>query len=241
MKRNRLLALALPACPVLAGLLLVGAASARTNVGSPVRQTGTGHTIAVVGHGQVQVSPDMATISIGVQTHDNTAQAALASNATKMNAVIAAVQGQGVPADHIKTSDLSLWYDNQKDQYVVSHSLSVRVDNVSTVGTVLDAAVNAGANMSWGVSFGLKDESAADNQALTAAVNNARTRATTIAGALGVSLSGVGSASEPSYNVVAPQPIYAGASRAAASAPSTPVQAGQLTITAEVNVVYTFG
>jgi uncharacterized protein YggE len=240
MKLTRLAVLVVAACMALATLVLVQAASARSNVGSPVRQGATGHTITVAGHGEIQMAPDMATITVGVQTHDSSAQAALSSNASKMNAVIAAVEAQGVPATHVQTSDLSLWYDSQKDQYVVSHSLTVRSDSPDEVGTILDAAVAAGANTSWGVSFGLKDQNAAEAQALTVAVSNARTRAQAIAGALGVSISGVGSASEATYNIVSPQPLYA---RAAAAGPvnSTPVQTGQLTVSADINVVYTFG
>lgn len=240
MKLTRLTVLILAACSALAAVVLVQVASARSNVGSPVRQSTTGHTIAVNGHGEIQVAPDMATITVGVQTHDSSAQAALSSNASRMNAVIAAVEAQGVPATHVQTSDLSLWYDSQKDQYVVNHSLSVRSDAPDKVGNILDAAVAAGANMSWGVSFGLKDQNAAEAQALGVAVSNARTRTQAIAGALGVSISGVGSASEATYNVVNPQPYLA---RAAAAAPSnaTPVQTGQLTVSADIRVVYTFG
>lgn len=240
MKLTRLTVLVLAACAALAALVLVQAASARSNIGSPVRQSATGHTITVAGHGEVQMAPDMATITVGVQTHDSSAQAALSANSSKMTAVIAAVEAQGVPATHVQTSDLSLWYDSQKDQYVVNHSLTVRSDTPDKVGNILDAAVAAGANMSWGVSFGLKDQDAAEAQALSVAVTNARARAQAIASALGVSISGVGSASEATYNVVNPQPYYA---RAAAGAPvaSTPVQTGQLTVSADIRVVYTFG
>lgn len=240
MKLTRVPVLMLAACAALAALVLVQAASARSNVGSPVRQGATGHTITVAGHGEIQMAPDMATITVGVQNHDSNAQTALSSNASKMNAVIAAVEAQGVPASHVQTSDLSLWFDSQKDQYVVNHSLTVRSDTPANVGPILDAAVAAGANMSWGVSFGLKDQNAAEAQALSVAVAHAHTRAQAIASALGVSISGVGSASEATYNVVNPLTVHA---RAAAAAPSnaTPVQTGQLTVTADLNVVYTFG
>jgi uncharacterized protein YggE len=156
-----------------------------------------------------------------------------------MNAVITAVEGQGVPQKNIQTSDLSIWYDSEHDQYVVSHQTTIRIDNVTKVGAVLDAAVAAGANNSWGVSFGLQDESAARSQALQSAVADARKRANAIASALGVTITGVSSAGEASYTVTPPVPIAAAPS--ASGATSTPVQPGQLTVTADVNVVYTFG
>jgi uncharacterized protein len=224
---------------VSAAFFVVQGVSARGNVGAPVAQSVTNHTIAVGGHGEVDVAPDMATLQVGVQTNGNDAQAALANNATKMSAVIAAIQGFNVPTSHIKTSDLSIWYDSDHNTYVVSHTVTVNLDGTSTVGQVLDAAVAAGANNSWGVTFGLKDDSAARSQALQAAIADARGRANSMATSLGVSITGVGSASETSYS--APQPIVYAAKAAAAPAPSTPVQAGQLTITADVSVVYTFG
>ncbi len=220
--------------------LLVRVAAARDNVGSPVRQSLAGHTISVSGHGEVQVTPDMATITLGVETHASDAQTALSDNATRMNAVIAAIEAQGILPSRIQTTDLSLWYDSQKNSYVVDHSLTVRLDGTDKVGAVLDSAVHAGATMSWGVSFDLHDRTPAQQSALTAAINNAHAHAQAIAGALGVSINGVGSASEATYNVQPPQPVFAAAPQASASN-QTPVQAGQLTITADVNVTYTFG
>ncbi len=215
-------------------------AFARTSTGAVARQTtSTGHTISVSGHGEAQATPDKATLTVGVQTKGIDAQTALSSNATKLNAVTAAIESQGVAADHIQTSDLSLYLDSQSNTYQVSHSLTVNLDNVTKVGAVLDAAVAAGANNSWGVEFGLKDTSAQEAQALTAAVTDARKRADAMAAALGVSITGVGSASDVQFS---PPIQYAGVARAA-SAPSaaTQVQPGQLTTSADVSVVYTFG
>lgn len=226
---------------VLAGsALAVTAASARSNVGAPVKaDSNTNHTVTVGGEGQVDVPPDLATLTLGVDTRASDAQTALSQNAAAMNAVIAAVKNQGVPANHIQTSDLSLYRDSENGVYVASHRITVRLDNVDKVGQVLDAAVAAGANNAWGVSFGLKDQSAARSQALQAAVSDARTRAEGIAKGLGVSITGVGSASEVSFQT---SPIrYAGAAPQPAVGSSTSVQPGQLTVIADVKVTYTFG
>jgi uncharacterized protein YggE len=184
------------------------------------------------------VAPDMANITLGVDTRGSDAQEALSKNATKMNAVIAAIEGLGVPADHIQTSNLSIYFDSQQDSYVANHQLNVRIDQVTKVGPVLDAAVAAGANNSWGVSFGLKDTSQGQTQALQNAVANARKRADAIASSLQVNITGVGSASEASYYNT---PVkFAGAAGAPLASSSTPVQPGQLDVTADISVVYTF-
>jgi uncharacterized protein len=214
----------------------VQSVGARSNVGAPVRASATGHTVTVTGHGTATVTPDMATITLGVQTKAADAQSALKENANRMTAVIASVKSHGVSANHIQTSDLSIYFDDQNGQYIVSHSVNVRVDDVNSVGIVLDSAVDAGANTSWGVQFGLKDTSSAQSQALQNAVSDARKHADAIATGLGVTVSGVGSASEVSYS----NPIIYGPRASAAPAATTPVQPGELSITADVQVVYTF-
>lgn len=218
--------------------LAARAASARGNVGAPVRQTTANHTVSVGGHGEVAVPPDMATITLGVETKGDDAATALSEAASKMAAVISAVEAQDVPAAHIQTTNLSVYYDTQGGTYVADHEVTVQLDGTSKVGAVLDAAVAAGANNSWGVSFGLKDPAAARAQALQAAITDARSRADAMATALGVSITGVGAASEASYST---PPIEPGVRAAAAPSASTPVQPGELTVTADVNVIYTFG
>jgi len=241
MSRNRILA-------ALVGLALIVVLSlsmgqrvlARDTTSAPVGQSSpTTHTISVSGHGEATATPDMATITVGVQTKAADAQAALASNSTKLNAVVAAIEGQGVAAAHIKTSDLSLYLDSQTNDYQASHQLTISLDSVGKVGSVLDAAVGAGANNSWGVSFGLQDASTQRSQALTSAISDARKKANAMAAALGVTVTSVGSASEASYNA---PPIQYGAVASAPNASSaTQVQPGQLTISADVSVIYTFG
>jgi uncharacterized protein YggE len=227
---------ALVALAVGGGVVVTQTAGARSNVGAPVKQSTTNHTITVAGTGNATVTPDMASLSLGVQTRGSDAQAAMHDNATKMSAVIAAIKAQGIPANKIQTSNLSIYHDDQNNVFVANNNVTVEIDTLSNVGTTIDAAVNAGANSSWGVNFGLKDESPARTQALQAAVADARKHADAIATGLGVSVTGVGSASEVSYSNPIP---YAKAG--AASDASTPVEPGELQISANVQVVYTFG
>jgi uncharacterized protein YggE len=185
------------------------------------------------------VPPDMALVTFGVQTRAEDAATASRDDAAKISAVISAVEGQGVAADHIQSTNLSLYFDDQRGEYVADHEITVRIDTLSKAGAIIDAAVGAGANNSWGISFGLKNPSAAHAQALQAAVTDGRTHADAIAGALGVTISGVNSASEPSFS----GPVYEAGAPKAAAGPSvpTPVQPGQLDVTADVTLVYTFG
>jgi len=223
---------------VAAALVAATNVAARGNVGAPVKAGGTGHTITVNGHGEADVAPDTATLSLGVESRGMDAQSALASASSRTNAVVAAVKAQGIPASHIQTSNLSIWYDSQSNAYVATHELTVKITDVNSVGSVLDAAVAAGANNSWGVQFGLSNPSNARSQALQAAVGDARKRAESLAAALGVTISGIGSVSEASYS----NPInYAAPTPAGQAGSGTNVQPGQLQITGDITTVYTFG
>ncbi|GAC1470547.1 MAG: SIMPL domain-containing protein [Chloroflexota bacterium] len=193
------------------------------------------HSLSVTGHGQVQQAPDMASLTIGVEKRSTDAQDALSRAASATNAIVSAIEAQGVPTKNIQTGNLSLYHDDQRDQYIAGHELNVRVDDINKVGAVLDAAVGAGANSSWGVGFGLKDPSAAQANALKAAIANARARADAMAGALNVTITGVASATDGSYSS---PPIAYGAGAARAPSAGTTVQPGQLTLTADVNVTY---
>src|SRR5690242_16632749 len=84
-------------------LLAGGASAATTSSGST-----TGDTVTVEGTGTVTAVPDQAEFDFSVQTKGTTAAAALSRNATDTKAVIAAVEGAGVAAANIQTTQVSL-------------------------------------------------------------------------------------------------------------------------------------
>ncbi len=208
------------------------------------------HGITVVGMGTATAKPDTAYLSLGVQTRSASAKDAMTSNNVAMNMVIAKVKEQGVEDRDIQTSGLSLYpvqeaprpgepgKPNQISGYVASNNVSVTVRDITNVGAVIDAAVAAGANNANGVRFGIADPAVQQLEALRLAVTAARARADVIAAASGVKITGVLAASEDA--TTAPPPRLLGAQAAAASDASTPVQAGELTITSRVVVTYAF-
>ena len=205
--------------------------------------------ITVEGQGIVTVTPDEATLSVGVQETASTATAAQQAANAAMTRVIAAVKAQGVAEADLATQWVSLQpqYDNGPKVadgspgitgYVASQSLQVTVRHLGATGVILDAAVTAGANQVGGVSFSLADPSVAAAQARTAALADAKARAQALAQAAGVGLGAPISISE----VSAPSPIpYAAAAPAAALAPATPVQAGTQQVEVDVQVTYAIG
>ncbi|WP_441287653.1 SIMPL domain-containing protein [Sorangium sp. KYC3313] len=122
--------------------------------------------------------------------------------------------------------------------YQVSNTVMVVIRNLDQVGAVLDAAVAAGANNVWGVSFGLDDTDPLEARAREKAIADARARAGALARLQGVSLGPVVSISE----VVEQGPIYAPRAALASGGYSadmgTPVSAGEVSFGTQVKVVY---
>ena len=204
--------------------------------------------ITVVGDGQATGSPDIAFINLGVQTKGTTAKEALANNSTAMDAVIAHIKAQGVDNKDIQTSGVNLNPvqsqprpgDTQPPQitgYNANNGVTVTVRDIANVGSVLDAAVAAGANTANGVRFGLKDPAALQQTALQSAVKAARARADAIAAAGGIKVTGILAVSEEQFEQPIPRPF---AAAAASAAPSTPIQPGELTVSTRVVVSFSF-
>lgn len=206
--------------------------------------------ITVVGTGKVTLSPDLATINVGVQAQAATAAKAQSQASAAMARIISAVKGQGVADADMTSQWLSLQpqYDYSANGaspprvtgYQATQSLSVKVRKVDKAGPVIDAAVAAGANQVGGISFSVGDPTAATAQARTAALADAKQRAQSLAKAAGVTLGSVVSVSEIASPSTTPIP-YAAALPAAGDAARTPVQVGTTDVEVDVQVVFAIG
>ena len=209
--------------------------------------TGAPAGITVEGTGIVVVSPDEATLSLGVQTQASTATAAQSAASAVMNKIIAAVRAEGVAEADLATQWISLQPQvdygpngsgpSKVTGYQASQSLQVTVRHLDQTGAILDAGVTAGANQVGGVSFSLADPSSATGQARTAAMADAKARAQALALAAGVTVGAPLSISE----ISAPSPVPFAAAAPAAGAASTPVQAGTTQVEVDVQVTYAIG
>jgi uncharacterized protein YggE len=201
------------------------------------------HGIIVSGTGQATGQPDEAILSAGVQTRAATAQDAQAQNNQTMTTVINAIKALGIPDKDVQTTGVSVYPIYTQGDFVsgysASNNVTVTVENVSQAGAVLDAATKAGANVESGLRFTMKDSSALRNQALAAAAADAKSKANALATALGLQITGIQSVAEASVSspiIRGPQPLAA----AAAGAPSVPVESGQLQVTAQVTIVFSY-
>jgi len=205
--------------------------------------------LTLAAHGEVKVVPDMATINFGVVTEAPTAQEAMAQNAARMAEVTAALRRAGIDPRLVQTSGLNLsaQYDYVENNpprlrgYQASNRVTVRVEDLARTGQVVDAVVAAGVNQIDGIGFGLKDPSAAENQARVLAVRSLQDKAALYAQALGVPLGGIRNLTEGGgYTPRPPMPMYARAEMAA-DGMATSVAPGELTVRIDVTGVYDLG
>lgn len=200
-------------------------------------------TISVTGVGEVTADADLAVVSVSVRATGDTAESVRASVAERSDALRAALADAGVPEDAITTSGYRLhvqydYDDGEREEvgYTAVHAFRVEVAP-DRAGEVVDIAVgNADATVD-GVGFTLSDETRADlrEQALTAAVENGRADADTVAAAAGVSVVGlqqasVGGAYQPYYDVRFAEAADGGA--------PTSFSPGPVTVSATVSMTY---
>ncbi|MFN8474221.1 MAG: SIMPL domain-containing protein [Anaerolineae bacterium] len=198
-------------------------------------------TILVVGKGEVSVKPDMAEITIGVQSTAPTLAAASQKANTDMDAVVKSLKSNGVADKDIQTASYNV--NAQRDNtnkitgYQVTNMVRVKIRDLSKAGATLDAAVSSGANQVYGISFTLADPSAAEKAARQAAIDNAKSRAGDYASQAGGT---VGQVLQISETIGEPTPIarFDTAPKLAAASAAVPVESGELTVTAQVQVVY---
>jgi uncharacterized protein YggE len=100
---------------------------------------------------------------------------------------------------------------------------------------VIDLSAQAGANDVGGLSFTVKKDRAARDQALADATREAMSKAQVIAGALGGRVVRVVEVQEE--GVTRPRPIYEGQLQLMRTAAATPIEVGTLDITSHVQLV----
>lgn len=205
--------------------------------------------IIVTGEGESAVAPDMAIVSLAVMREAATAREALDANNEAMAAVIAAMKEAGIEARDLQTAGLQInpryvypQNNNGEQQprivaYQVSNTLTVRVRDVAAVGEVIDRSVTLGVNQGGSISFTNDDPAAATTEARKRAVEDAVTRARTLAEAAGVSLGGIVEISEQAFTPP-PMPMGQRAYRMEAAADAVPVEAGENTYRIQVNVTF---
>ncbi len=199
--------------------------------------------LKVEGTGRVKVRPDIAVAELGAVTENRQLGTAQEENAASMTSIIRTLNGMGIPPADIQTSTYSITpqYDYIEGRqvfrgYRVEHMLRVTIRDTARIGTIVDSAVQNGANQIGGITFSVSDPSPYYRQALDAAIDDALAKAGTIAAKLNIKVIRVPvQITETSFEQGAPAPFVF-----QTAAPATPVQTGQIEITARLAAVFAY-
>ena len=201
--------------------------------------------VVVSGDSIVQAQPDTAILTIAVVTQAKRAIDAQQENATRSDAVVRALKAAAGVGAEIKTSGYSLqpqrvYRENQPPTitgYEARNSVIVVLSDLTKVGPVIDAAAQAGANDLSGISFTLRKDRPARDQALTEATREAMSKAQVIAQALGGRVVRVVEVQEE--GTARPMPIYSAdyGREVKLASVQTPIEVGTLDITSRVQLI----
>jgi hypothetical protein len=202
------------------------------------------------GHGEAKVTPDRASILVNVQTRGLTAAAAAADNAQRTKAVLDALAKLGLPKEQLSTEGYTVYPEMAYDRnggtprvtgYVVTNTVKAETKQPAQVGSMVDAALSAGANMINSLSFYASSIEEPRRQAIALAVANARADADAMARAAGGSLGNLIELSTQGPTIP-PRPMYdmAAMRKGVGAAEQTPVEPGQQTVTVFVTSRWQF-
>jgi uncharacterized protein YggE len=207
--------------------------------------------ISVVGEGKAAAVPDMAVFDAGIVVIAETAQAALEQNTKSITALLAALKAAGIDGRDLATSGFAVQprvvYSQaepgkQPEQpnlegYEVRNSVTAKIRDLSKLGTMLDAAVQHGANQIGAISFDIQNKDALLDKARQDAINDAKRKAEKAAQAAGLKLSRVLSLSESVQHQL-PRPMAGdGMSLRGAGAP-VPVEPGEQSLGTHVEMTW---
>ncbi len=220
---------------------------------TPVPGAETIRTISVTGTGTVKIDPDTARLDLGVVSNNESLEVAQTEVSDGLEAITQVLTDAGILPEDIATTSYNVYpiaeYDRDGnyvgiERYEVSSGFSIVVRDVESVGTILDAAVEAGANNVWGISFYVEDPSSAASQARSLAVEDARGKADELATASGMVVTNVVSIVETS--APDPMPLQYDLGRggadmdmvAAEQASSVPVSPGQSEVRVDLQITF---
>lgn len=231
-----------------AGVVVAACSSSADPVAAKPTCGGSSPKLTVQGTGLTTGTPNLLTVSVGIDVTDPTATSAITDDNTKAQAVINVLTQAGVASKDVQTSDVSINPQyNLKGVitgYEVTNTLTAMLRNFATAGSVIDSIAGAAGNATRldSLNFSVEDTRALEDQARTDAVHQAVSHATSMALAADERLGPVCSLNDQSQTVNFNEPfandgLAAGASSSKAAAP-VPLEAGSQQETAQVTMVY---
>ena len=243
-KTNNSIATTAIICGVVLAMFLILFFSFKSSVSS-------GNTVNVQGYATIDAMPDLVTVYFSVETKADTATEAKNNNSEIMENVLTALMLEGFDRDEIVTENFNvypnyIWDDKGRteDGYIATHSVKVEMsaDKFDKVGNVVDAGVDAGANINY-INFELSVEKQNEYkaEAMKLAAQDARIKAESVAQGFGKNVGKLVSISVSEFGYY-PWNVFSARGGmedvALAKEAATSIQPGEREISATVSAVY---
>lgn len=217
-------------------------------------------SITVIGSGRAAATPDVVRVTLGVNTTGDTVKAATSDANTRLAAIVAKLKSLGVADKDIQTTQYNVYPQTEGEPptplpagapaatpkpprivYHVATAVTATLRDLSAVGSIIDATLDAGANTVGGISYTVDNPTPVMDQARANAVANAKAQADQLAKLNGVTLGPPTQITEV-IGSPAPQPVArpAAAAAGALAAPPPSIEAGELTYTSQIQITYEF-
>lgn len=212
---------------------------------SPAQAQDNEHYVSVTGQGTVPAVPDMAEVVAGVTTRAPTARAALEQNAAVIARIADALRLAGIQDRDIRTTSVAVApmlsrgerdKDSKPTGFRSVDHVTLRVRDLSQLGSLLDSLAAAGATEIQGVRFGVAEPEKLVEQARRMAMADARHRADQLAQAAGIAINWVERIEENVIEGPRPMPMALAADGNAAR--PVPILPGEQEIRVVVTVRY---
>jgi len=204
--------------------------------------------ITVSGEGKVYATPDIATVTLGIETNGAVVKEITQTNVSSMNKIIDGLKNLGIEEKDIQTTQYSVTpqynYTEKSGRvpngYTINQNIEVKIRNFDNISSVLDVATQNGANVVSSLAFTIDNPEQFRSEARAKAIEQAKAKAKTLADQAGIKLGDIINVYENSYNY---SPTYTSAKTLmgggeSVSYDSAQIQTGQQEIDMTINVTY---
>ncbi|MFC2045033.1 SIMPL domain-containing protein [Chloroflexota bacterium] len=201
--------------------------------------------IWVTGQGKVAVVPDIAILRLGIEAQEESVTQAQAMAIEVMGRVMSTLTQNGVAEKDIQTQHLSIqkinrWDDKSQREviigYKVTNIVTAEIRDIDKTGVIIDTVAEVGGDLTRidSIGFSVDDPSVYYGQAREKAMADTKGRAEQIAKLAGITLGKPIYISESAY-FQSPSPVRMAE---AIEVPSTPISAGEMEISLNLQAVY---
>ena len=236
-------------CSGLCALIAISLTGCEAENVIPLLHSPKDRSIHVAGSGSVTGEPDIATLNLGVSVEKETVAEAREAAAVAMTAVLDSLKANDIAEEDIQTENFSIYpqYDYTENGrvlrgYRVNNTISAMARELQSLSDIIDDAAAAGGDIVVvnSIQFMIEDPTDLQMQARALAAKDAESKAQTLADAHGVKLGKPVTITEVTSGGISPLVFAESVAAADSLRASTPIEAGQLTVTVNITVVYEF-